>query len=285
MIKIKINYKIFISFIILLSIQVKPLVSQNIINFSYDVNGNMTKKDIINNNPACLPQLNARVFLNHVSTSTLLMDNYLASLSSFPLSDPYAAAPLNANFSHVNSGATASITPAVLATAGNDAIIDWLFLEFRQGQSGSSTVAYTKAALLQRDGDIVGMDGQSPLRLSNVPAGNYYITVRHRNHLGFRTAAPVAISLTTPALNFTNGSVALYGISPLITLNANIAAMNGGDANFDGSADSVDSAIWETQNGGFDNYWDNADYSLDGSVDATDSAIWEINNGKYQELE
>jgi hypothetical protein len=29
----------------------------------------------------------------------------------------------------------------------------------------------------------------------------------------------------------------------------------------------------------------NSDYNLDASVDSVDSAIWELNNGKYQELD
>jgi hypothetical protein len=61
--------------------------------------------------------------------------------------------------------------------------------------------------------------------------------------------------------------------------------MNGGDATSDGSLDSTDSAVWEQQNGSFNDYLFNSDYNLDASVDSVDSAIWEVNNGKYQEID
>jgi hypothetical protein len=207
------------------------------------------------------------------------MDNSLTSLGSFPLSDPYKIAPLNTAFVHVNNPTTATTTAAVLAATGNNAIVDWVFLEFRTGTSGATTVAYTKSALLQRDGDIVGMDGVSPLVIT---PGNYYVTVRHRNHLGFRTNSAVAVAST--ALNFTNNSVALYGVVPIYALSPTVSCMNGGDANFDGSLDSSDSAIWETENGGFNDYLLNSDYNLDASIDGIDSAIWEVLNGRYEEL-
>jgi hypothetical protein len=228
---------------------------------------------------ACASTLTAKVFLASVSTATGLMDNSLTSLANFPASDPYSAAPLNVTFVHVNNPTTATTTAAVLAATGANAIVDWVFLEFRTGTSGATTVAYTKSALLQRDGDIVGMDGVSPLVIT---PGTYYVTVRHRNHLGFRT--DIAVPVATTTLNFTNNSVALYGVAPTYALSATVSCMNGGDANFDGSLDSSDSAIWENENGGFNDYLLNSDYNLDASIDGIDSAIWEVLNGRYEEL-
>jgi hypothetical protein len=212
------------------------------------------------------------------------MDDYVKTLPNFPKKDPYFTT-FNTNFTHVNNTIQDSTTATVLAATGNNAIVDWVFLELRTGISGSTTVVKTKAALLQADGDIVDMDGVSVVPFTNVPAGSYYVAVRHRNHLGFRTDAPIALTATTPAVNFTNNSVVLYGITPLFTVSATIKTMNGGEANSDGSLDGTDSAVWELQNGGFDDYYLNSDYNLDGSIDGTDSAIWELNNGKYQELD
>ncbi len=213
--------------------------------------------------------------------TALESDNcYLATIN-FPLSDPYAAAPFNTSFQHINNGPLVTTTSAVLAQTGSNAIVDWIFIELRTGISGSTTVAYTQAGLLKKDGNIVSADGVSPLYFPNAVTGNYYVAVRHRNHLGFRTNNPVVFGLAPVALNFTNNSVPLYGINP-ISLNGR---MIGGDANFDGSIDSIDSAIWEAQNGNFDDYFLNADYNLDGSIDGPDSGIWETHNGKYQELD
>ena len=111
------------------------------------------------------------------------------------------------------------------------------------------------------------------------------MTVRHRNHIGFRTANTVAVSSSTPLLDFTNNSVLLNGAYPVTPVSPTVSAMNSGDSNSDGSIDSIDSIYWETQNGLFDDYLLNAEYNMDGSVDSIDTIIWETNNGKYQELD
>lgn len=232
-----------------------------------------------------IPTLSAKVFLHNVDGQTAQMSDYLPTLSNFPLSDPYKVAPLNANFVHVNNSLTASTSPLVLATTGNNAIADWVFLELRSGTPGTTTVVSTRAALLQRDGDIVDMDGISPVKFTGSVAGNYYVAVRHRNHLGFRTSNIFALNNTPTVLDFTNNSVALNGASPTIAITPTMNAMQGGDANSDGSIDAFDTIIWEQQNGLFDDYSNMSDYNLDGSVDALDSILWEINNGKFQELD
>jgi hypothetical protein len=159
--------------------------------------------------------------------------------------------------------------------------MDWLFVELRTGISGMTNVAYTKAALLQRDGDIVAMDGVSPVQFVGAPSGNYYVALRHRNNLGFRTTHTLPLSRTPTTLNFTNNSIPVYGANPLKLLSTNVYVMNSGDANFDGSIDAFDTIIWETENGTFDNYSSNGDYNLDGSVDAFDTILWEISNGLF----
>jgi hypothetical protein len=236
-------------------------------------------------------KLSLKVYLNNVDPGTGLMDNYYPNPANaptnFPPSDPFVTAAFSSDFVHVMNGPLATTTPAVLAISGANAIVDWVFLELRTGVSGASTVAFTKAALIQADGDIVDMDGVSSVNFPLAPNGNYFVAIRHRNHLGFRTENKITISATTAPLNFTNNSIALYGIAPL-TAHVNSATtnvMNGGDANHDGSLDSVDSAIWEVENGNFNDYLLNSDYNLDGSIDGPDSALWQLNNGKYQELD
>ncbi len=222
------------------------------------------------------PTFRAKISLNN-------MTGDLVNLANFPISDPYATAAFSTEFTHVNNPILATTTPLVLAAAtGSNAIVDWVFLELRTGVSGSTSVVYTKSALLQMDGDIVdAKDGISPVRFSDAPAGDYYIAVRHRNHLGFRTANTYPLSSLVTSLDCSNNSVALFGATPVNTS----YAMNGGDSNFDGSIDAFDTILWENQNGLFDDYTKNADYNMDGSVDAFDSIVWELNNGKFQELD
>lgn len=226
-----------------------------------------------------------KAFLSHVDPNTQLMDNYISTLVNFPLSDPYAVSGAYYNtFVHVNNPTIATITPNILATTGPNAIVDWVFIELRKGIV-SKPIVRTIAALIQADGDIVATDGVSPLQIDNVGFNYYYIIVRHRNHLGFRTLNPILISSNPTTLNFTNNSVPLYGTFPNVAMTASIFAMVGGDENSDGSIDAWDTIEWAKYNGIFDDYSLNSDYNMDGSADALDSIIWELNNGKFQELD
>jgi hypothetical protein len=228
------------------------------------------------------PVLNAKVFLNHVNTSTLLMDNYLAGLANFPLADPYSSAPFDASYIKVNNNTTESINASVLSTTGNNAIVDWLFIELRQGNSGSTKVVYTKAALYQSDGDIVDMNGTSPVAF-NVPSGNYYVAIRHRNSLGFRTNNLLSLSPSSNFVNLTNNSTPIFA-STLLSIGNNIYVMQSGDVNSDGAIDAFDYVEWEISNGLFDDYSLTSDINFDGAVDAFDYIIWEVNNGNFENI-
>lgn len=81
---------------------------------------------------------------------------------------------------------------SVFNTTGPDAIVDWVFVELRD-ENDSSIVLGSQSALLQRDGDIVGVDGSSPLVFSQLE-GRSYVAVKHRNHLGLLSASPIALN-------------------------------------------------------------------------------------------
>ena len=74
----------------------------------------------------------------------------------------------------------------------------------------SNTVVATRSALLQRDGDIVDLDGISEVEFPDTYAGEYYLLVRHRNHLGAMTAT--AIDFTSmPFVDFTVAAQPTFG--------------------------------------------------------------------------
>ena len=105
----------------------------------------------------------------------------------------------------------ASCDASVFNTIGNDAIVDWVFIELRS--AGNNTYIVTsQSALLQRDGDIVDVDGISALCL-NISKGNYYVVVKHRNHLGIMSANTIGIGLdfTKTVVDFTNTNLITYG--------------------------------------------------------------------------
>ena len=73
----------------------------------------------------------------------------------------------------------------VFNATGQEKVVDWVWIELRDSANPSQIVA-AKSALLQRDGDIVDESGVSVLKFS-LPGDNYFVTVKHRNHLGVMT--------------------------------------------------------------------------------------------------
>jgi hypothetical protein len=149
-------------------------------------------------------QVSAKVFLEGPFNSTTgLMHDSLRVKGLIPMNEPFSAL----GFTQVGGGGEATTAP-VLTVGGNDAIVDWVLLELRDGNTPAVVLA-TRSALLQRDGDVVGVDGLAPVRF-NVPAGSYVVAVRHRNHLGVMTQAALPLSSTTTTVDFSSPSTAVY---------------------------------------------------------------------------
>ncbi len=107
-------------------------------------------------------------------------------------------------------GLTNSITDStnVLADEAENSIVDWVYIEVRNANSPATVITSTPG-LIQRDGDIVNIDGISPLivgDLDTIASGTAYITVRHRNHLGVMTGVPVDITQSV-VYDFTTDSL------------------------------------------------------------------------------
>jgi len=149
----------------------------------------------------------AKAFLQgaYNSGTGLMSDALRTPTNLIPLSDPYRSAPYNTVFTHVNNTVTETAASSVFetnATAG-DNIVDWVFLELRNtNASPGNSVLATRSALLQRDGDIVDVDGVSPVFFKNFDATNFTVAVRHRNHLGIaadRATYAKTLSVANPS--------------------------------------------------------------------------------------
>ena len=152
-------------------------------------------------------RVSAKVFLEGPYLTGPTMTDALRSGNWIPNAEPYAAL----GFTHTGGGGGETINAGVLNTTGVNAIVDWVFMEIRSTSTGYPVVA-THSALVQRDGDVVGMDGTSPVSFT-LAAGSYHVAVRHRNHLGIMTANPVALTGSTTTVNFTLAATATYGTS------------------------------------------------------------------------
>lgn len=152
-------------------------------------------------------QVSIKTFLGGpYNPATGLMSTGLNDSNLIPLEEPYSA--LGYGF---QGGGGEETTQEVLDVSGPNAIVDWVVVEFRS-PSSMMQIEQSRAALLQSDGDIVDVDGVSPLPMQL--NGNLYVAVLHRNHLPIVTASPIAIS---QPVNMT--TAALFGVNPAKTVN------------------------------------------------------------------
>ena len=113
-----------------------------------------------------------------------LMRDDLRKKELIPLDEPYSN---HEYLNHVGEGGNETVDPTLLEIIGNDAVVDWVLIELRSAVRADSIVA-TKSVILQRDGDITDTEGNSHIIFNDMPSDNYYVAIRHRNHLGIITA-------------------------------------------------------------------------------------------------
>lgn len=202
-----------------------------------------------------------------IGTGTV-MSTTLKDLNVIPTTQPYNTAPFN----------YAGTENVISIPAG---VTDWVLVELRDPNT-PTTVLATRAAFIKSDGGIVDIDGTSPVTFTGKPAGNYYVAIRHRNHLLIRTAVPQALSSTAISYDFTTAqSLAYQNASNTVSaamkdLGNGKFAMWGGDGNYNGRVSYVGSSNDETYLsstilGGntttvLSNIYSNGDYNMNGRV-------------------
>ena len=160
-----------------------------------------------------------------------------ATTNFLPDTEPYT----NLGFTHVGDGGGETVVnPAtVFADNGNDSIVDWVFVELRDASDNTAVIA-TRAGLVQRDGDVVDVDGVSPLVFSSTAAADYFVSINHRNHLGVMTEATSALSSIPTVVDFTDPGIALFhltasndGLEQFQVPNESLQALWAGDVALD----------------------------------------------------
>lgn len=94
-------------------------------------------------------------------------------------------------------------------------------------------VLHSRPALIQRDGDVVGLNGAASIN-APLSQGSYYVALRHRNHLDIMTATALALTGDASAIDFRLTGTATYGTSARTPVGA-IQCLWPGDANGEGS--------------------------------------------------
>ncbi|MEM9547999.1 MAG: hypothetical protein AAGA77_18605 [Bacteroidota bacterium] len=196
----------------------------------------------------------------------------------------YVTIDITGNFTHVACGTYAQYRSiaepiGVFSVMGEDAIVDWIFLELRDKNDYTNVVA-TRSALVQRDGDIVDLDGTSAVFFPDVPTDSYFLVVRHRNHLGVMTKYPKTPEELSTLIDFTDMDAEVFDFAntisefnysgmALATMDVEgteYKALWAGDCNSDGRVvfrgDKNDLTVIHEEVAGFDLTL-NPDYKLD----------------------
>lgn len=140
-----------------------------------------------------------------VGGTTPLMHDDLRAGNYLPPTEPYTGL----GYVHAGGGGGEQMGTNVHSTTGSNAVVDYVVVEARNS-SNPAVVLASRSALIQRDGDIVGMDNASPVLLQ-IPAGSYYLAIRHRNHFGMMTAVPVSLGTTPLSIDFRSSATATWG--------------------------------------------------------------------------
>jgi lysophospholipase L1-like esterase len=184
------------------------------------------------------------------------MRTTLRTAGSIPLTQPYNTAP----WSYAGSENVTSIPADV---------VDWVLIELRTGTAASTKVA-TRAAFLKSNGSIVDLDGTSTVGFSSRAAGNYYVVIRHRNHLAVMSASTVSLSSSSALYDFTTSQSPAYGTDPMKQVGTRYT-MYAGDGNQSGivTAADADAAYGVINTTGYNV----DDVNLSGIVTAADANV------------
>jgi hypothetical protein len=197
--------------------------------------------------------------------------------------DLFLAGPYNAG---VMSTALNSIIPdddpygnginnvTVPATA-----VDWIEVELRDATT-PSFVEKSYSFFLDGNGNVLNINGNVGAKLTGLVKDQYYVAVRHRNHLGAMTASPINFTTGSSfSFDFTAGT-GIYGTNAMRDMGSDWALW-AGDANGDGKvvfqgADNDPTPVGNVVSGDIGNTnneftyivngYNNSDINMDGQV-------------------
>jgi Zn-dependent metalloprotease len=170
---------------------------------------------------------------------------------------------------------------SVFSITGQDAIVDWVWVELRDTMNNTIVLA-SQSALLQRDGDLVNIDGISPL-VFGITATNYHVVVNHRSHLGVMTFNAFPLTEINTVIDLSSNSGSVIGTTNAVTVMGSTFALIAGD--FDGDGQIVNTDVQSVISLAGTSGYSSADADMNGQITNTDIQLLIIRNaGKGQQF-
>jgi len=152
-----------------------------------------------------------------------------------------------------------------------DNVVDWVYIELRETPNGATVVG--RSALVRTDGWVIDDDRSTIVNIVYPTSGDYYVIVKHRDHLSIMSHDPISLSTVSPvSYDFTIAQAKSYGRNPMKDLaDGNYGLVGGDAAAVFGIVDGEDwFAIWNDRN---KRGYLSTDVTLDGIVDALDRSL------------
>jgi hypothetical protein len=140
------------------------------------------------------------------------------------------------------------LSSAIVASAIPDSVVDWIVVELRSNVGGGTS--FYRTVLLTQSGYLVDPLNLSPVVITDVTPGDYFLVFRHRNHLAVMTDQRERIERTNRKfLDFTTGTGVFGGANALKLLGIEngrrVFGLVAGDVTADGDVLRPDQAlIW-----------------------------------------
>lgn len=153
------------------------------------------------------------------------MTTQLRTAGIIPLQNPYTVEP----WRYAGNEAVSALNDMPTN------VTDWVLVEMRAADNPGAIVA-RKAALLLNNGNIVDADGPTQgVRFPTLAEGEYYVAVRHRNHIDLVSSNPVVVQNNTPAaIDLRQSANVMGGASQMTALPNGQYALKAGDFDANG---------------------------------------------------
>ncbi|MEM6633821.1 MAG: M12 family metallo-peptidase [Bacteroidota bacterium] len=158
-----------------------------------------------------------------------------------------------------------------------DSIVDWILVEVRDPNNIQSLLA-SQAVLLSQNGFLLSTGGGFMINFPSLPAGDYFLGVFHRGHLGVVSAAPVPGNFTAPLVDFTNSVDKAWGIGQLKQMGS-VYGLFAGDFDGNGILNNLDFNYWRNNPSAVNQYLP-SDADGNGIINSLDFNLWKFNGSK-----
>lgn len=149
--------------------------------------------------------------------------------------------------------------------------VDWVYLEIR---SDEKTMVRGESMFLLSDGNVVSSKDETRANFYNLSEGNYFVVIRHRNHLAIMSKFPVSLVQSGDSSVDLTVKDNVYGENVVKELASGIYGMYAGDIDQDGEIATTDFEAWYNAFLIGESGYKASDVNLNSEISTADFEIW-----------